>query len=63
MHCPVCNGIDTGKVGTNQYYCWQCFIEFSVNQRNQVKLYYVESDGSLVFLQSVAEAKAFIQTL
>lgn len=59
MHCPVCNSIDAGKIGTNQFYCWQCFIEFNVDEQNQVKLYYVEADGSLVPLGNAAEVKAF----
>ena len=61
MHCPVCNSIDTGKVGTNQFYCWQCFLEFSINKRNEVKLYYVEADGSLVPQGSIDEAKTLKQ--
>jgi hypothetical protein len=53
MHCPLCNGIDTGKVGTNQFYCWQCLLEFRVD-REGVRCFYVEADGSLV---SVNEGK------
>lgn len=46
MRCPNCNCRDIGKIGTNQYYCWECFVEFSVNGE-QVKLFNVEEDGSL----------------
>ncbi len=47
MHCPLCGTCDTGRVGTNQYYCWNCLLEFTQNNE-EVKFFYVESDGSLV---------------
>lgn len=50
MHCPICNSIDIGKVGTDQYYCWHCLIEFSVSKNKEISIYYVEDDGSLVNL-------------
>ena len=40
--------MDTGKVGTNQYYCWQCLMEFKTNEKQQDRMYYVEADGSLI---------------
>jgi len=48
MHCPLCGTIDTGKVGTNQYYCWQCLMEFKTSDKQQDRMYYVEEDGSLI---------------
>lgn len=45
--CPNCNCRDIGKIGTSQFYCWGCFVEFSVTGE-KVKLYQVEEDGSLV---------------
>lgn len=53
MQCPVCNRLDTGKVGTNQFFCPHCFVEFNVSPKG-VKLYYIEADGSLVALDEVA---------
>lgn len=47
MKCPVCNGIQTGKVGVDQYYCWNCFVEFNLNN-DLVEIYEVLEDGSLV---------------
>ncbi|HHX77747.1 MAG TPA: hypothetical protein GX697_05300 [Firmicutes bacterium] len=47
MYCPVCGTCDIGKVATNQYYCWNCLLEFS-DKGNQFHIYYVEADGSLV---------------
>jgi hypothetical protein len=46
MRCPGCQGRNVGKVGTGQFYCWDCFIEFSVSARG-LKLYRVEADGEL----------------
>lgn len=47
VHCPLCGTCDTGRVGTNQYYCWNCLLEFTQNNE-EVKFFYVESDGRLV---------------
>lgn len=47
MQCPRCNSADTGKVGTNQYYCWQCLMEFKVNPHHAARMFYVEADGTL----------------
>lgn len=48
MQCPVCHGRNTGKVGTNQYYCWQCLLEFSFSPQHVPQVFYIEEDGSLV---------------
>ncbi|WP_148865514.1 hypothetical protein [Thermosediminibacter litoriperuensis] len=47
MNCPLCGGNSTGRVGTNQYYCWDCFVEFSINN-NKVTVFELCDDGSLV---------------
>lgn len=44
--CPGCHGKNVGKVGTGQFYCWDCFIEFQVSSRG-TRLFRVESDGEL----------------
>lgn len=44
--CPSCTGRNVGKVGTGQFYCWDCFIEFSLGQRG-VRMFRVEVDGEL----------------
>jgi hypothetical protein len=49
--CPNCKCRDIGKIGTNQYYCWGCFLEFSI-LGEEVKMYQVEEDGSLVAFDS-----------
>ncbi|HZW83872.1 MAG TPA: hypothetical protein VFF14_10695 [Candidatus Deferrimicrobium sp.] len=47
MKCPVCNGNAVGKVGVEQFYCWNCFIEFST-MKEEVQIYQVAEDGSLL---------------
>lgn len=49
MVCPICGGTIIGRIGLNQYYCWDCFIEFSINN-GRVQAYRVEADGTLVSL-------------
>lgn len=44
--CPVCNQRAIGKVGADQYYCWECCVEF-VHRGQDVKVFSVELDGSL----------------
>ncbi len=47
MGCPVCGGSSTGKVGVDQYYCWNCFIEFSM-KNDEIHVFQVAEDGSLL---------------
>lgn len=50
MQCPNCNCRDTGKVATNQYYCWECFVLFSFDSNSRPRLYEVDPEGTLVAL-------------
>ncbi len=47
VRCPNCGGKDIGKIGTNQYYCWNCFVEMSLVGNQVSSIYQVEEDGSL----------------
>lgn len=47
LSCPNCDCKDIGKIGTNQYYCWRCFVELSVSGDKITSIYQVEEDGSL----------------
>lgn len=45
--CPICNNKRAiGKVGSQQYFCWDCCIEFIV-RGEEITVYNVESDGTL----------------
>ncbi|SFA69475.1 hypothetical protein SAMN04488072_10162 [Lentibacillus halodurans] len=50
--CPNCNGKDIGKIGAQQFYCWNCFIELSVFH-DKLEIHQVESDGSLSSLDDL----------
>ncbi|MDC3415618.1 hypothetical protein [Aquibacillus salsiterrae] len=52
MNCPNCKGKDIGKIGNQHYYCWNCFIELSV-QNGVFQVHEVESDGSLSSLNDL----------
>ncbi|CVK19615.1 MULTISPECIES: hypothetical protein [Sporomusa] len=52
--CPVCGRHGIGKVGADQYYCWDCCVEFMV--RNQdVKIFNVEADGTLTLYEDLLQ--------
>lgn len=50
VKCPVCHGLQVGKVGSDQYYCWNCYLEFNFN-RGKLNLYEVAEDGNLVAVE------------
>ncbi|WP_163970088.1 hypothetical protein [Oceanobacillus halotolerans] len=52
LKCPNCNSKDIGIIGSEQYYCWNCFIEMAVIN-NELTLHQVESDGSLSSLNDL----------
>ena len=45
--CPKCGSKSVGRIGQNQYYCWDCNIEFIQTDRG-VRMFRVEPDGTLV---------------
>ncbi|MCR3923146.1 MAG: hypothetical protein NUK65_11640 [Firmicutes bacterium] len=59
MNCPVCNSIDIGKVGTDQYYCWNCLVEFTLSGTDGFTAYYVDEEGTLVSLSEMAQNDQF----
>lgn len=61
--CPNCHSRDIGKIANNQYYCWNCFIELTV-EGDRLTLYQVEEDGSLSSLDDLfTEEELKIQEL
>ncbi|MCX7780562.1 MAG: hypothetical protein N2491_06560 [Negativicutes bacterium] len=44
--CPLCGQRGIGKVGVEQYFCWECCVEFAV-QGDKLKIFNVELDGTL----------------
>jgi len=53
LRCPNCSSKDIGKIGTHQFYCWNCFIELSVNGDKIKSVYQVEEDGTLSSLDDL----------
>ncbi|HHY44460.1 MAG TPA: hypothetical protein GX512_01945 [Firmicutes bacterium] len=47
MICPKCRSRATGRIGQNQYYCWDCSIEF-VPTGDGFRMYRLEPDGTTV---------------
>jgi len=54
LTCPNCHSKDIGKIGINQYYCWNCFIELSLT-KGMIHTHQVEEDGSLSSLDDLFE--------
>ncbi|MGI6449496.1 MAG: hypothetical protein ACOX3R_04105 [Desulfitobacteriia bacterium] len=48
MICPVCGGRQIGKVGVEQFYCWDCCVEFNSHANSTVVVYDLEEDGTLI---------------
>lgn len=47
MKCPVCGSRSVGKVGQDQYYCWECFREYRY-KGDILRIFSVSEDGSLI---------------
>ncbi len=54
IKCPVCGGLQVGRVGSDQYYCWNCFLEFNFRQ-GSLNLYEVAEDGTLVAMEDSSQ--------
>ena len=54
LKCPNCKSKDVGKIGINQYYCWDCFIELTLVE-GLIKTHQVEEDGYLSSLDDLFE--------
>lgn len=44
--CPACGSRCTGRVGVDQWYCWDCCIEYAV-AGDTVRMYRVDDEGEL----------------
>lgn len=60
MMCPSCGQKNTtGQIGSKQYYCWSCLIEYQIDSNSEVKLFSIEEDGSLVELNKLEGSAAY----
>ncbi len=44
--CPVCGQKLVGKLGTNQFFCWTCFVEFH-RFRDSFRVFAIDQEGGL----------------
>lgn len=54
IKCPMCRSGQVGRVGSDQYYCWNCFVEFNFS-KGKVNLYEVAEDGSLQAMEKIPD--------
>lgn len=52
LECPNCRSKDIGKIASNHYYCWNCFIELTVS-KDIIHVHQVEEDGTLSSLDDL----------
>lgn len=52
MRCPNCESKNLGKIGTHQFYCWNCCLELWVED-GKVNIHQIEEDGSLSSLNDI----------
>jgi len=50
MRCPVCGQKLVGRLGTNQFFCWNCFVEFH-RFRESFRVYAIDQEGGLKALE------------
>lgn len=47
VHCPHCESRSVGRVAADQYYCWECCIEFA-QSGEAVRCFQVNEEGELL---------------
>ena len=45
--CPACGGRLLGRIGTGQFFCWDCCAQFS-RTGPRTKVWAIDDEGSLV---------------
>ncbi len=62
MYCPVCMSINTGKIGSDTYYCSDCLLEFACNG-NEITIYYIDPEGVSYALKDRREARKLVDSI
>ncbi|WP_188206247.1 hypothetical protein [Alkalibacillus aidingensis] len=52
MNCPNCHTSNVGKIGDQHYYCWDCFIELTIED-GQLHVHEVQEDGTVSSLDDL----------
>ena len=53
--------VNTGKIGSDTYYCSDCLLEFACNG-NEITIYYIDPEGVSYALKDRGEPKLAIQS-
>ncbi|MDK2820143.1 MAG: hypothetical protein PWP31_108 [Clostridia bacterium] len=51
FNCPHCGSRSVGRIGAEQYYCWDCFVEFNDNEQ----IFNIAEDGTLTACERQGE--------
>jgi len=51
MLCPRCRGRAVGRVGLQQWYCWDCCVEFAKSARG-IEVFAMDEEGELVSMDA-----------
>ena len=62
MACPICRSINTGKVGSNTYYCADCLLEFT-EKNGQLEIFYIDAEGTSFALKDMQIALKLVETI
>ncbi|MGI6308353.1 MAG: hypothetical protein ACOX1X_07125 [Dethiobacteria bacterium] len=62
MACPVCQSINTGKVGNDTYYCADCLLEFT-DKSGQMEIFYIDAEGASFALKDKNIALKLVETI
>ncbi|MBE3590327.1 MAG: hypothetical protein IMW98_05845 [Firmicutes bacterium] len=57
MDCPRCGGRRTGRIAAEQFFCWDCCVEFGWHG-GRLAVYSVDEEGELVPLDGAADGGA-----
>ncbi|MFB5662175.1 hypothetical protein [Alteribacillus sp. HJP-4] len=60
MICPYCKAKNTGKIGNDHHYCWECCVEWTVTD-GEYSLFEVEEDGTLCSLDDLFGKNWFME--
>jgi len=55
MICPSCGSRATGQVGPDQYYCWDCCVEWQAASDGQSQIFLIGEEGDLIPFADPAE--------
>jgi hypothetical protein len=55
----MCNSRALGRVGVEQFYCWDCCIEFAAAD-DKIRMFEVQDDGSLTDIEDFEPENPFI---